>query len=164
MAEQKIVSQLDSEGYFIAEVLADESPLEPGVFLLPAGCADIRGPELQPGECAKLVDGTWQISIDYRGLVYWTTDGNRHVITERGIQPPDGYLTESPGPTAEELIQALKAEALILLSKSDQTIVRCYENNVAVPQLWKDYRADLRAIVSSGSGAIPTRPEYPAGT
>lgn len=40
----KIVSQLDSEGYFVAAVVADESPREPGVYLLPAGAVDRAPP------------------------------------------------------------------------------------------------------------------------
>jgi len=40
----KIVCQLDAEGYLVGVATADESPLEPGVFLIPAGCVDIASP------------------------------------------------------------------------------------------------------------------------
>ena len=42
---QKIVSQLDAEGYFVCPTFADESPLEPGVFLLPGGAIDKEPPK-----------------------------------------------------------------------------------------------------------------------
>lgn len=41
---QKIISQLDSDGYFIGEAIADESPLEPGVYHIPAGAIDRSPP------------------------------------------------------------------------------------------------------------------------
>lgn len=41
---QKIVSQLDAEGFFVGAVVADESPLEPGVFLIPGGAIDKAPP------------------------------------------------------------------------------------------------------------------------
>ncbi|MQY50189.1 hypothetical protein [Rhodocyclus gracilis] len=52
---QKIVSQLDAEGYFIAPVVADPSPREPGVYLIPAGAVDLPVPTVPPGKRARLV-------------------------------------------------------------------------------------------------------------
>lgn len=45
----KIVCQLDFNGLFIGLTDADESPLELGVFLLPAGAVDAPAPELIEG-------------------------------------------------------------------------------------------------------------------
>lgn len=42
--KEKIVYQLDSEGYFVESVIADESPLEPGVFMIPAHCIEVEPP------------------------------------------------------------------------------------------------------------------------
>lgn len=55
----KIVSQLDESGYFFGPTVADESPLEPGVFLIPGGCVDIDPPSVQSGKRYKLVDLKW---------------------------------------------------------------------------------------------------------
>lgn len=49
----KSVSQLDSNGYFVGPAIADESPLEPGVVLLPAGCIDVPPFEVPAGKMAK---------------------------------------------------------------------------------------------------------------
>ena len=54
-----IVSQLDHHGYFVGPTVADESPLEPGVYLLPAGAVDVPPPEAPPGHSAQWVDGAW---------------------------------------------------------------------------------------------------------
>lgn len=51
------------------------------------------------------------------------------------------------------------------LDASDTTILRCYENAVAVPAAWATYRAALRSVIAGESvTALPARPAYPAGT
>ena len=59
---------------------------------------------------------------------------------------------------------ALQAQAQALLDKSDVTILRCVSAQITVPTDWQTYRVALRSIVSSGTGTIPARPSYPAGT
>jgi hypothetical protein len=54
----KQVIQLDLDGYFVGTTTADESPLEPGIFLLPAGTIDTSIPNLPEGKVAKW-DGEW---------------------------------------------------------------------------------------------------------
>lgn len=49
----RIISQLDAEGYYIYPAEADESPLEPGVWLIPAGAIDVPPPEVPEGLRAK---------------------------------------------------------------------------------------------------------------
>lgn len=44
------VYQLDRAGHFVCAVAADESPLEPGVFLVPAGCIKTPPPESWPAD------------------------------------------------------------------------------------------------------------------
>jgi len=44
----KTVYQLDRAGHFVCETEADESPLEPGVFLIPAGCVETAPPSEWP--------------------------------------------------------------------------------------------------------------------
>lgn len=41
----KQVVQLDDNGYYNGQTSADRSPLEPGVWLIPAGCVDTTPPE-----------------------------------------------------------------------------------------------------------------------
>jgi hypothetical protein len=54
----KQVIQLDAEGYFVGLTTADESPLEPGVFLIPAGAIDAPAPTIPEGQRAKW-NGAW---------------------------------------------------------------------------------------------------------
>lgn len=55
---QKQVCQLDFDGYFMGVTVADESPLEPGVFLMPARTIDVAPPAIPEGKRAKW-DGSW---------------------------------------------------------------------------------------------------------
>lgn len=55
----KIVSQLNADGYLIGPSFAYESPLERGVFLIPAGAVDMPPPEVPADQWCKLVDGDW---------------------------------------------------------------------------------------------------------
>jgi hypothetical protein len=41
----KTVYQVNGMGFYVGETDADESPLEPGVFLIPAGCVETPPPE-----------------------------------------------------------------------------------------------------------------------
>lgn len=56
---EKIVSQLDANGYFLAPVLADLSPLEEGVYLLPGGAIDVPPPDVPQGKVALRQGDTW---------------------------------------------------------------------------------------------------------
>jgi hypothetical protein len=54
----KQVIQLDADGYFAGLTTADESPLEPGVFLIPAGAVDAPVPSIPNGQRARW-NGNW---------------------------------------------------------------------------------------------------------
>lgn len=50
---EKIVSQLDQNGRYIGPVVADLSPLEPGVYLLPGGAVDAAPHDVPEGMFAQ---------------------------------------------------------------------------------------------------------------
>jgi hypothetical protein len=50
----KVVSQLDPQGYFLCTVIADESPLEEGVLLIPGGAVDVAPPDIAEGKRYRL--------------------------------------------------------------------------------------------------------------
>lgn len=58
MRQEKEMSQLDAEGYFVCPTMGEESPLEPGVYLLPAGAVDAPVPQIPEGKKAKW-EGKW---------------------------------------------------------------------------------------------------------
>lgn len=57
------VYQTDSNGWFVGEALAYESPLEPGIFLIPAGAYADPIPDFAMGERPRRIDkDTWKNS------------------------------------------------------------------------------------------------------
>lgn len=55
----KIVSQLDANGYFVGPTVADASPRNPQVWLLPGGAIDVPPPEIPPGKVALWQGTQW---------------------------------------------------------------------------------------------------------
>lgn len=53
------VYQTNPDGVFVGATEADESPLEPGVFHIPAGCTDREPPPIPTGQIARLVGDDW---------------------------------------------------------------------------------------------------------
>jgi hypothetical protein len=57
--KEKLVCQTDHDGYYVGLTVADESPLEPGVFLIPGGCIDTKPPELTENTRYKWNNNKW---------------------------------------------------------------------------------------------------------
>ena len=176
-------------GEYLGDGLADESPLEPGQFLIPANATSKPVPKTKPGEAAIFADDNWRVVADYRGRSVCALDADGYYAGPATLalgESPDArrILADPPpadlprpkrsgsawvdGRTNEEKrvhAQAtLKEAAQVALDKSDTTLLRCYEAGVAVPAEWATYRGQLRGIVSGKSAAteLPVRPEYPA--
>jgi hypothetical protein len=58
---QKTVYQIDTSGAFIGETLADESPLEPGVWLMPARTVETPPPECPDNKIQQWNGVAWQL-------------------------------------------------------------------------------------------------------
>ena len=54
-----IVYQTNAQGVYVGPTMADESPLEPGVWLVPAGCVETPPPEVLEGQMAVWESGSW---------------------------------------------------------------------------------------------------------
>lgn len=59
--KQKVVFQTNHELVLVGTSLADESPLEPGVWMIPGGCVELEPPAIPPGHRARYSSGTWLI-------------------------------------------------------------------------------------------------------
>jgi len=55
------VYQCDANGFLIGETVADESPLEKGVFLIPANCTKKKPPKEKEGKIAQFADDKWKL-------------------------------------------------------------------------------------------------------
>jgi len=54
----KTVYQLDIDGVYLGETIAQESPLERGVHLIPAGCIETPPPPVKTNQVARW-NGAW---------------------------------------------------------------------------------------------------------
>lgn len=62
----KLVWQCDDAGYLIGRAVADESPLEPGVFLIPFGAVATKPPHsLTAKQEWRWLAGAWKV-VDAR--------------------------------------------------------------------------------------------------
>ena len=50
-------------GIFYSEGVADESPLEPGIFLIPAHATTVAPPDVTEPEIAVFRDGEWSVEL-----------------------------------------------------------------------------------------------------
>ncbi|REE92635.1 phage tail protein [Cupriavidus plantarum] len=88
-------------GEFLCEGLADPSPLEQDVWLIPANATDIAPPTAAHREVAVFSHGAWAIRADWRGVeLFSTADASPVEIDEIGITPFDIGATETPRPSA----------------------------------------------------------------
>ena len=83
-------------GEFLSEGEADPSPLEPGVFLIPAYATDIAPPIIQQNEVAIFNGSSWSVLQDNRGKTYYNVQtGDPFVIATIG-QESSKELTPKP--------------------------------------------------------------------
>ena len=57
----KIYNYNPENGYFVGESLADESPLETGVFLIPAHATEIPAPKATKGKVVVFNGNDWEL-------------------------------------------------------------------------------------------------------
>lgn len=57
----KTVYQYDHAGIYAGQTEADESPLEPGVFLIPARCVTIEPPEFSGDQWPRWNGAKWEL-------------------------------------------------------------------------------------------------------
>lgn len=94
----KIVYQTDHLGLFVAEVKADESPLEPGVYMIPGGCVEIPPPAIPEHKAAWWNGQAWQLVDHFGGVVVYSIESGEPRTLE-GFEPvPSGFTMKKPGP------------------------------------------------------------------
>lgn len=92
-----IVYKYDAKtGVYAGNVQAQESPREPGVYLIPAMATEVMPPLTDKNECAVCENGKWTVKPNFRGTKYWLPDGSEHSITEINVVPPADALFEKP--------------------------------------------------------------------
>lgn len=85
---------------FISATPAIESPLEPGVWLMPACATDTAPPETTAHQVAVFDNNQWQLKADWRGVELWSTkDGSTITVSEIGVDLGDIDATDLEPPS-----------------------------------------------------------------
>jgi hypothetical protein len=93
-----LVYQTNHLGIFVGSVKADESPLEPGVYLLPGGCVETPPPTIPEHKAAWWNGNAWQLVDYFGGVVVYSTDTGEPRTLE-GFEPvPAGFTLQKPKP------------------------------------------------------------------
>ena len=94
--DTKIVYQTDHLGIYTGETVADRSPLESDVWLIPGGCVEVA-PPVVPQHKAAFWDGQgWQLIDSYQGLTAYNTQTRAATVVDRLGPLPAGYTLEVP--------------------------------------------------------------------
>lgn len=96
---RKVVYQTNHLGLYVGPVEAEESPLEPGVFLIPGGCVALPPPtDIPPFKAACWTGKIWQLLDFFNGLIVYNT-ATQEQRTLTGTGPiPNGYTVIKPEP------------------------------------------------------------------
>ncbi|RBH53182.1 MULTISPECIES: hypothetical protein [Pseudomonas] len=94
----KTVYQTNQLGLYVGTAVAEESPLEPGVLLIPGGCVETPPPAIPTDKAACWSNGKWVLVDYYNGLVVYSITTSEP-MTINGVGPiPSGYTMKKPGP------------------------------------------------------------------
>lgn len=172
-------------GEYLGASQADPSPLEPGVWLLPAHCATDAPPVAGQGQAVLRENGAWTIVADYRGAtVYHTATGEPRTWLLLGALPADYTLTapesaydkwedgqwhlDKAAQLAAQKASATRKRALLLQYASNQ--VNALQDAVDLEiasdaeaqalKAWKTYRVLLNRVDTVGS--VPADDAWPA--
>ena len=98
-----IYSYEKETGVFMSESAADESPLEPGVYLIPAFATDVKPPETNAHESAVFKNGAWATVPDWRGVALYSTADGSAVSANLGDTLESLGATDLPRPDAQHV-------------------------------------------------------------
>jgi hypothetical protein len=86
--------------YFYCESEADESPLEPGAFLIPAHATDIEPPTCETNEIQVFNGESWDIIEDQRGS-YYSIETQQVIVNDNPLEAPENSTKEVPPEVTE---------------------------------------------------------------
>lgn len=99
LPKTKPVCQLNVDGFYVCQTVADADPMQPENWLIPAGCVDTEPPEVKPEQAAQWQpeSKTWAYLPDHRGKTAYRTDnGQPETVETIGELPAHLTLTAPP--------------------------------------------------------------------
>jgi hypothetical protein len=81
--------------HYLGSSDADPSPLEPGVYLIPAHATDTEPPEPQEGKVPLFNGTSWSIVDDHRG-VYYSIETQEEIQHQNPLTSPENATKQQP--------------------------------------------------------------------
>lgn len=125
-------------GGFLGVDFAQESPLEPGIFLLPAGTTFVEPPQVSEGQQAVWLGDSWEV----QDILAPEPLGS---VNPSSTQTPEATTT-APQPLTWGTIRAERNQ---LLTQSDWTQLADAPLTQEQKNAWVVYRQALRDVPSS---------------
>lgn len=150
----KVYHYAPGTGEYTGSSIADPSPLESGVWLIPAHATAEKPPRVEAGHRPVWMGEKWELLQDLRGHVVWLADGSAKVIDQLGPLPDGASTTPPPEVSAEQR----RAQRDALLAQSDWTqLADTLLDKPRVKERWAKYRSALRRLDMSAND-WPTPP------
>ncbi|MBS1180448.1 MAG: hypothetical protein H6Q99_328 [Proteobacteria bacterium] len=154
----KTVYQTDAAGVFVGETVAHESPLEPGVVLIPAGCVESPPPAAAAGHAAMWSGSAWALVDDRRGESWY--DGNTPILIDFVGDPIErGYTASAPAATLDDL-RAAKIATIVAVADALLGAGAPVTGGLHVA-LDDGGRADLTAMAATATAAASGAVSWP---
>ena len=115
-----IIANYNDDGDFVGLSEAEESPLEPGVHLIPANATPLFPPQEPSGKIARFINGAWSLVdevvdpptfVEQDVYIYDPNNDNVFVrgdVTVDGTVPANATLIEPPNRDLRELAYFLE--------------------------------------------------------
>lgn len=180
LPQTKPVCQLDAEGFYVCQTVADADPMQPENWLIPAGCIDTEPPEVKPNLAAKWQpeSKTWAYLPDHRGKTAYRTDnGQPETVETVGELPAHLTLIAPPSElhqwngkawvvdkakqaeAEKTAFQAAQAAKLTELANAAQAFVDKHAKTDIVPafeqETWAMQGAEARAWADDDNAPTP---------
>ena len=133
MTEQyksKPVCQLDADGLYLHQTVADLDPLAAdGSYLLPADCVDTAPPEARAGFAAQWLPekAEWQYLPDHRSKTAYHVEDGAAVQIEKAGELPDG-LTFTPRENEHQTWDAKAKVWVLTKAAASQLLAEAIDN------------------------------------
>lgn len=139
---------------------AQESPLEPGVFITPTDSTDVEPPAPSNGSAYTFNGIDWDTVEDHRGELYWLAYNDVHTMTALGPFPVGALLENPPAPplteaeqraiattTKTEMVATATLQIAILTDATDPEVVEVVDPaDAALLIQWKAHRILVNKI------------------
>ena len=180
LPKTKPVCQLDKDGFYLHQTVADQDPMQPENWLIPAGCVETEPPEVKPDQAAKWQPESkkWAYLSDYRGKTAYRTDnGQPETVETVGELPahltllaPPSELHEWDGKAwvldkakqaevAQTAFAAARAAKLTALANAAQAFVDEHAKTDIIPafeqETWAMQGAEARAWADDDNAPTP---------